>query len=201
METEFEAKFYPIDKEKYRKLLKKLGAKLVISERKMIRAIGDNEVNNFMEDNGYLRVRNEGNMTRLSYKTTTDWDGKLEDQKEIDVEVSDFDKTIELLKLAGFKFNRVQETTREEWEYKGAQVTIDTWPGLPPYTEIETDSEEKVKELALELGLNWDKRIITPAAQIYAKVYGISLNKALEMISHITFENNPFANMKKIWLG
>ena len=38
---EFEAKFYPVDKEKYRKKLLSIGAKLVISERKMIRIVAD----------------------------------------------------------------------------------------------------------------------------------------------------------------
>ena len=35
--TEFEAKFYPVDKEEYRKRLLSIGAKLTIPERKMIR--------------------------------------------------------------------------------------------------------------------------------------------------------------------
>ena len=36
-DTEFEAKFYPVNKEEYRRKLKSVGAKLVIPERKMVR--------------------------------------------------------------------------------------------------------------------------------------------------------------------
>lgn len=199
METEFEAKFYPVNKEEYRKKLLSLGAKLVIPERKMIRTIADTRSNPVLPKNHYVRVRNEGNLTRLSLKITADEGGNLSDQKETDVEVSDFDKTVKILEGVGIKFNRTQETLREEWEYKGAGITIDTWPGLDTYSEVETFSEEKVKEIALELGLDWDNRIITAAAEVYAKVYGIGIDEVLEKISNITFENNPFAGMKKIW--
>jgi Adenylate cyclase, class 2 (thermophilic) len=201
MDTEFEAKFYPVNKEEYRKKLLSVGAKLTIPERKMLRTIGDSRANNFSNKNDYIRVRDEGNLVRFSFKTTADEDGQLSDQKEIDVEVSDYDKTVEILKKAGIKFNRVQETLREEWEYKGAQITIDTWPGLEPYTEIETTSEERVKELAMELGLSWEKRIITTAAEIFMKVYNLPLDDVLKSISNITFENNPFKNLKRVWDG
>ena len=108
--TEYECKFYPVDKEEYRKKLKDLGAVLAIPERKMIRAIADSHVNVILPKMNYIRVRQEGNLVRLSYKTTADQNGNLADQKEIDVEVSDFDKTVKILEATGLKFNRLQET-------------------------------------------------------------------------------------------
>lgn len=201
MDTEFEAKFYPVDKEEYRKKLKKVGAKLSVPERKMVRIVADVRENPKLAKNGYIRVRNEGNLVRLSLKVTADWSGKLSDQKEIDVEVSDFEKTKKIFEVCGIKFNRRQENLREEWEYLGAQVTIDTWPGLDTYSEIEADSEEKVKDIALKLGLNWNKKMIVPAANVYAKVYGMTIDEVLEKISFITFENNPFLNLTKKWKG
>lgn len=198
-DTEFEAKFYPVDKDKYREDLLKLGAKLIIPERKMVRFIADSRANNNISNNNYLRVRDEGNLVRLSYKTTADTNGQLSDQKEVDVDVSDFDKTVRILEQIGIRFNRKQETLREEWEYKGAQITIDTWPGLETYSEIEADSEEKVRGIAEEFGFDWGKKIITAAAEVYEKVYGISIDEVLEKISNITFENNPFKGMKKLW--
>src|SRR3972149_111557 len=99
MDTEFEPKFYPVDKDKFREKLKSVGAKLTIPERKMFRFIADRQANNFLNKSDYIRVRNEGNVIRLSYKRTANESGKLSDQKEIDVEVSDYYKTVELLKL------------------------------------------------------------------------------------------------------
>lgn len=195
--TEYEAKFYPVNKNEYRDKLRSLGAKLVIPERKLIRIIADSRKNSILQKNHYIRLRDEGETIRLSYKITADQSGNLSDQKEIDVNVSDFEKTSKILEAAGIIFNYKQETLREEWEYKGAQITIDTWPGLDTYSEIETDSEQKVKDLALEIGFNWSHRIITAAAEIYERVYKIEIDKVLEMIQNITFENNPFEGLEK----
>lgn len=195
--TEYEAKFYPVDKEQYRKKLDSIGAKLAIPERKMVRFIGDHRSNSFLPNNVYVRVRDEGNIISLSYKTVAEQTGNLTDQKEIVVEVNDFEKTVKILELTGFKFNFRQENLREEWSYKDSQITIDSWPGLEPYSEIETSSEALVKEIAEELGFSWNRKIITPAADIYALVYKISVEKTLEMLKNITFENNPFEGMEK----
>jgi adenylate cyclase class 2 len=197
--TEYEAKFYPVNKEEYRKKLQSIGAKLTIPERKMIRFVGNFRENKMLPQQTYIRVRNEGNLSRLSLKTMAAAGGKLSDQKETDVEVSDFDKTVQILETIGINFSRHQETLREEWEYKGAQITIDTWPGLPTYSEVEAKSEEMVKEIAEELGFDWDKKIITPAPEIYAKVYGLDVEKVLVMVENITFEKNPFKNLPKVW--
>lgn len=195
--TEYEAKFYPVNKDEYRKKLLSIGAKLLRAERKMIRVIADSKVNDVIPKMEYLRVRDEGHLIRLSYKTTAGNDGKLSDQKEIDVDVSDFDKTVKIIESLGIKFNRRQETLREEWSYKGAEITIDTWPGLDTYSEIETHSEEDVKEIAEELGFDWNKKVITAAPEIYERVYKIDIEKALDMTTNITFENNPFEGLEK----
>lgn len=195
--TEYEAKFYPVKKEEYRQKLKTIGAELVIPERKMVRFIADSRTNNVIPKNDYLRVRDEGNSIRLSYKTTADQTGNLSDQKEIDVDVSDFEKTIKILELVGVKFNRRQETLREEWSYKNSQITIDTWPGLDTYSEIEASSEKEVKDIAKELDFDWDRKIITAAAEVYERVYKIDIEEVLQKITDITFENNPFEGMEK----
>jgi predicted adenylyl cyclase CyaB len=197
--TEFEAKFYPVNKEEYRKKLLSIGAVLVIPERKMIRIVADKRANPVIAQNGYIRIRDEGEITRLSLKITAEETGTLSDQKEIDVEVSDFDKTKEIMEAIGVKFNRRQETLREEWVLKGAQITIDTWPGLLTYSEIEADSEEKVKEIAGDIGFDWDKKLIIPAAEVYAKVYQMDIEEVLEKISYISFEKNPFEKLTKVW--
>ena len=197
--TEYEAKFYPVDKEEYRKKLLSIGANLAIPERKMIRIVADTRANPVIAKHGYIRIRDEGEVTRLSLKMCAHEGGVLSDQKEIDVEVSDFEKTKEILEAIGVRFNRRQETLREEWEYKGAQITIDSWPGLDTYSEIEADSEEKVKEIAGDIGFDWDKKIILPAAEVYAMVYGMDIEEVLEKISFISFENNPFEGLKKVW--
>lgn len=193
--TEFEAKFYPVDKKLYREKLKKLGARLAFPERKMRRAIFDKA--HYPQLNcDYIRVRDEGNVIRLSAKTHAREGGDLIDQQEVDVEVSDYDKTIQLIELTGFKFILYQENTRETWKYKDASIEIDTYPGLESYTEIEATSAEDVKSIAEELGFSWEDKIITSVVEIYMRIYGLPKDEVMELLKYCTFEQNPFSTLK-----
>ncbi len=198
--TEFEAKFGPIDKEEYRKKLKSVGAKLVSPEHKMRRIIVDKrKFPQLFCD--YIRIRDEGDVVRLSAKTHAKEGGNLSDQKETDVTVSDFDKAKEIVEAMGFKFDKYQENLRETWEYKGAEITIDTWPGFDPYSEVEADSEENVKSISEELGLNWKTKRITAITEILAEAYGLSIDETLKKMEYLTFEKNSFEGMKRkeVW--
>lgn len=198
MDTEFEAKFFPVNKIKFRKKLKKLGAKLIFTERMMKTVLGDKRNNPRLRCD-YIRIRNEGNLIRLSAKIHAEEEGKLTDQKETCVEVNDFDKIVEIIKRAGLKLTYYQEKLRETWKFDDAEIVIDTWPGLEPIIEIEADSEKKVKEVAKKIGFDWDNKILTAAAEVFAKVYGLDIDEVLKKISNITFDNNPFKKMKKVW--
>jgi predicted adenylyl cyclase CyaB len=197
--TEFEAKFYPVDKDKYRAKLQSIGAMLVVPERKMLRLVADYRDNPTLGNRECVRVRDEGNLIRLSFKSFADNAKEVSDQKEIETEVDNFSATVKIFEKLGLKFNRRQETLREEWDYKGVQVTIDTWPGLTEFTEIEGNSEKEVKDVSKVLGFDWNEKLIMPASGLYARVYGISDKEALKKISNISFENIPFTDLKKVW--
>lgn len=196
MDEEFDAKFYPVNKDAIRKKLAQIGAKLMAPERKMRRVIFDSVVNPQVKGD-YVRVRDEGGLIRLSLKIHAREGGQISDQKEIDIEVSSFDKTIRFLEAIGLKANRYQETLRETWQLKEAEVVIDTWPGLEPYIEIESNSEEGVKTTAARLGFDWRKGITRAIVEIYMDLYGLSAKVVLEKVSDITFEKNPFSGMKR----
>lgn len=191
MDIEYEAKFHPVDKTEIRKKLQEAGAELTIPERKMRRAVADRRSNPWMQCD-HLRIRDEGGLIRLSAKNNAEENGKLTDQQEIDVEIKDYDKAVQLLKSAGIVFNYYIESLRETWKLDGAEIYIDTWPGLEPRLEIESDSEEKVKTLADKLGFDWAEKIITPMPETYSKVYGMTIDEVLAKMSNLTFENNPF---------
>ena len=196
METEFEVKFYPVNKKEYRKKLQEIGAKLVIPERKMRRSIANRRAYSQLKCH-YFRVRDEGDKVTMSVKIHAEEGGKVSDQKEAELVISDFDTAVEIMEALNLKPNIYQETLRESWDYEGVEITIDTWPNLEPYTEIEAKSEEKVREVAEELGFNWEEKVITAAPEIMEKVYGLSIDEILKLVSHITFENNPFADLPR----
>jgi len=192
METEFEVKFYPVDKNKIRKKLRSLGAKLVTPERKMRRVLFGFRQNPQMKCQ-YLRVRDEGNgVIRLSAKTHAKEGGKISDQKELDVKVEDFDRMIEIAKTAGFVQTDYQENLRESWQFGGTEVELDDWPGLETRLEIEGKSESEIKRVAEKLGLDWEAKIIVPMLNVYAKVYGLPMEEVLEKMRYLTFEKNSF---------
>jgi adenylate cyclase class 2 len=197
MKIEFEAKFYPVDKQKFIAVLRDNRATLVQSETKMTLVIFNKDQNPQVIGD-YIRVRDEGNDTiRLSVKKHAVKGGDIADQKELDTCVEGFDVTVHILECAGLKKSGYQEKLRETWALNGAEVVIDTWPGLEPYIEIEADSEEKVKHTAELLHLDWNAKIITSVVEIYMEKYGLSVEEVLDRLRHATFENNPFTNSKK----
>lgn len=195
METEFEAKFYPAFDD-IRERLQKLDATLLCKERLMKRVLFDQRKNPHLTAH-YIRVRDEGDKITMSAKIHALEGGNLSDQKEAVTEIHDFDSAVEVLKHSGLIQSSYQENKRETWIFDGAEIVIDTWPGLESYIEVEADSEEKVREIAEKLGYNWKDRRITSVTDIYMEVYDLSEAEVLKMTANITFENNPFDKLKK----
>ena len=191
MKTEFEATFIDIDVNEVRKKLKALGAKLIRPEALMRRV-------NFyppIDDNtGWMRVRDEGNRITLSYKRFLGYkkgNDEMKNQQEIFLEINDFGQGVQLLEVCGARKKSYQETKREDWEYQGLEVSIDTWPGLEPFVEIEGRDEQTVKQAAEELGFDYSKAIFGPVGLIYEKKLGIPPQVINNESPEITFENPP----------
>ena len=73
----------------------------------------------------------------------------------------DFEKISNFLLAIGLDNKSYQETKRERWELDEVEVTIDTWPWIPTFVELEGESEESIKEiiklLELEKNKTWEK--------------------------------------------
>lgn len=194
--TEFEVKFYPVNKDKVIADLKAKGAQLIQPEVKMIIVVYNHQTNPQI-DGHYVRVRNEGDKVRLSIKVHATKDGRVADQKEIDTIVSSFGATVEILERTGLKRSGYQEKMRETWKLDTSEIVIDTWPGLETYIEIEDQSEEAVHNTADKLGFKWEDKIITSVVEIYMEKYGLTGEKVLELMGNTTFANNPFTQYDK----
>ena len=167
METEIEAKFPDINAEKIRSALASKGATLEHPEILMRRKNFDNF--DLGKVNGWIRVRDEGDKVTLSYKQLND--RTLHGTKEIAVVVDDFDTTCAFLEAIGMVAKSYQETKREKWNYKGVEVTIDTWPWVPTFVELEGPTEESVRSTASGLGFDWDKAMHGSVENIYQMHY------------------------------
>jgi len=189
MNIEYEAKFLNIDKDKIRAKLKEIGAKLVQAEVLQKRVVFELPKGHEIKG-GWLRVRDEGDKVTMSLKVV---DGeKIENQKEICLKVDNFDEAVSFLLSIGCIKKAYQETKRETWSFDGIEITIDEWPFLEPFVEIEGKSEEIVKSFCEKIEFDYSKAMFCATDTVYKLKYGVPfevVNKAPLIIFDM---ENPF---------
>ena len=142
MHIEFEERILEVDKEKMISKLENLGA-IKKGEWFQKRYVYDF---NPVRENEWIRLRTNGEVATLAYKNVEK--NTVDGTKELEVEVSDFEETNELLNVLGYKAKGYQENKRIRYMLNDVEIDIDSWPMIPTYMEIEAESEEKVKEIA-----------------------------------------------------
>lgn len=184
MYIEFEVKFY-INLEFFHELLQKKNVQLFKKKTLMKRIIF--EVPGAKDSQ--VRVRDEGNEIRLSYKSYDD-SKAIDSQQEVDVLVDDFDKTCEILTLLGLKKVRYVQNYRETFKLDDCLLMIDQWPGLQPFVEIEGNSKQAVEKVIDRLGFSINDAMYGPTSLLYQQAYKLS-REQFEKIEILTFENIP----------
>ncbi|MFA6094849.1 MAG: CYTH domain-containing protein [Candidatus Paceibacterota bacterium] len=169
MDIEIEAKFTDINPEEFRKKLTEAGAVLVHPEILMKRKVYEHPTN---KQNDWFRVRDEGGKITMSYKKLND--RTLYGTQEISYTVPDFDQACRFLEATQLKFVSYQETKREAWKLGGAEITIDTWPWIPTFVEIEAGSEEEIKKACTALGLDIANAIHGSVENVYIQHYDVT---------------------------
>lgn len=187
MKTEFEIKFYPINREELILKIKNLGWICKQEETLMKRTIFYHPNNK----NAYLRVRDEKGKITCTYKEILAWNLDINSVKELEIEVSDYFSMINILKNMWIKQKSVQETKREIWTINSEiEIMIDIWPWLESFVEIEWKTEEIVKKYSKKLGFSWKDGIFWATDQIWKKVYSVE-PEVINNYPEITFENPP----------
>jgi len=173
---EIEVKFLNIDPDLIENKLVAIGAERIF-EKLYRRRVFDYPDSRLHKKGAWLRLRDEGEKITLTYKERIGmktFDGKTNDDsmEEVEINVSDFDKTAELLNKAGFIEKFYQENKRIRYQLNDIEFDIDFWPQLDPYLEIEAPSWEKIDEAIKLLELNPEDKRIFSTTQIY-KLKGI----------------------------
>lgn len=185
MQTEIEAKFLDIDPPALRAKLAALGGTLVHPEVLMKRKVFDHPTN---KQSDWLRVRDEGDKITMSYKQVLD--RTVHGTKEISIEVSNFDDACAILAAAQLVPKSYQETRRETWRLDDAEITIDTWPWISTFIEIEAPSEEKLRSTAERLGFQWGDALFGSVEPAYQKYYDVT-EKEIDGWPEIVFSPVP----------
>jgi adenylate cyclase class 2 len=190
MNVEYEATFTNINKDAIQNKLKEVGATLVRSEYTQRRTVFNLPKNQEITG-GWMRIRDEGDKITMSLKVV---DGdKINNQKEACVTVSDYDEAETILSTLGCVLKAYQETKRELWVLDNVEVTIDTWPFLEPFIEVEGETEGAVKVVSEKLGMNWGSAKFCAVDTLYAEKYNISSDQINNQTPKIIFAmDNPF---------
>lgn len=190
MNIEYEATFTNIDKDEIRSRLIEAGAELIKKEYLQKRFVFELPSGHEIRG-GWLRVRDEGDKITMSLKVV---DGdKIDDQKETQLLVDDFNEAKNFLANIGCQEKAYQENKREWWRLDGVDITIDEWPFLEPFAEVEGKSEEAVKAVSGKLGFDYAQAKFCSVDTLYNEKYGFELDKINRETPKIVFEmNNPF---------
>ncbi len=189
MKIEYEAKFIEVNKDEIRSKLKAVGARLVRPEYLQKRIVLDLPVG-LQNKANFIRVRDEGDKVTLTHKIS-DAANKITSQRENMVVVNDFDTTVEIMKGVGCIPVAYEESKRELWILDDTEVTIDHWPFLDPYVEVEGNSEEQVKAVSEKLGFVWSTAKFSAAGMVYVEKYGfgpMDIARRTGKLARITFD-------------
>ncbi len=126
------------------------------------------------QPNKWLRLRTNGEKTTLTIKNVVDTNA-IGGTEELEIEVSDFELTHQILKELGYNHRGYQENKRITYELDGVEIDIDSWPMIPDYVEIEGKNEEDVKRIIKKLNLEDLKIVNCDVVTIYNDYYNIDI--------------------------
>ena len=139
---------------------------------------------NPVKENSWIRLRTNGTTTTLTIKEIQS--SNIDGTKESEIIVSDFDTTNEILEKLGYKARTTQENRRIQYILNGAEIDIDFWPMIPPYLEIEADSEDTIKKVCDILRLDYSQFTSIDVSGVY-DYYGKPID-TLPKILHLEEE-------------
>ncbi len=175
MNIELEERILEIDIEQMISKLESLGAEKV-GEWHQKRYVYDF---NPVRENEWIRLRTNGITTTLTYKNVEK--NTIDGTKELEIEVEDFEKTNEMLKILGYLPKAFQENKRIRYLLNGTEIDLDSWPLIPPYMEIEGKSKEEIEAIEKLLEVEKSKVTYLNCSDVYKEIYGIDSSKIKEL--------------------
>lgn len=176
MYNEYELRVLNIDKEKFIKDIEEHKAKFV-NNYEQKRYVYDFDP---VDENRWIRLRTDGIKTTLAIKEYKN--DSIGGTEEIEIEVSDMEKTNLILEKLGYKKRSVQENKRTRYILDNVEIDIDTWPKINTYVEFESDNEENIKRVLDKLNIDIKNTTTMNAQGIY-----LSLGYTQEDLNNLRF--------------
>ena len=175
MPIEHEAKVLDIDLIETAALILAKGGEQVGETKLMRRYVYDITSGDMSK---WIRLRDTGSETTLCVKAIRS--DAIDGTHEVETTVGDFAATNELLALIGFTPKSYQENRRTSFTLDGARLELDEWPLIPPYLEIEADTQDDVLRVAGLLGYDESQLTGENTMKVYGR-YGIKLGEIREL--------------------
>ena len=175
MKIEYEVRILNIDTDEWIKKVEEMGAikKGVFHQKRYVYDFQP------AQKGRWIRLRSNGKESTLTIKEIKSL--RVDGTKELEIVVSNFDDTNEILQKLGYKPRTYQENFRIEYTLNGVNFDFDKWPRIPVYLEIEGTSEQSVTEMIDKMGVNNLEVTTLDVDQVYQKKYGIILDEIAEL--------------------
>lgn len=179
-----------IDIEDARRRLEESGA-VMEKERHIQKHIVFNMPAERMIKGSWMRVREEADRVTMSLKII---DGEaISDQKEYFFVAQNTKDACDFLGMIGAEEKARHEKWREIWLLAECEVTIDEWPFLEPFIEVEGPDEDAVRKAVELLGYEYADCRVCAVDKLYSEKYGISEDIIDNHTPRICFDMpNPF---------
>jgi adenylate cyclase class 2 len=129
-----------------------------------------------------LRLRKD-DRARLTYKGPAQPGQPISIRQEIEIEVSDFERTRQLLEALGYSVSVQYEKWRITYQLRDVEIDLDELP-FGCFCELEGADATRIQSAADALGLKWDNRVLESYLAIFDRV---RMEKKLKM-EQLTFK-------------
>ncbi|MEL6590334.1 MAG: class IV adenylate cyclase [Bacteroidota bacterium] len=151
---EIEVKILAVDLSALKQKLSDIGAELAF-RHEFWAIFWEDPEEGIVKRGDLLRLRQEGPETRLTYKKLISSEG-TKIMEELETVVEDMGAMKTILEAIGMKSYQSTRKFRTQYELPQGHIVIDEYQDymakIPPFVEIETDSEEKLYEIVSLLG-------------------------------------------------
>ncbi len=180
-DQEVEVKFYINSLHALEQRLKSFKAELIQQRVHEINYRFDLPDGSLTRSQCILRLRQDQRAT-LTYKGPAQPDQPVSVRKEIEVEVSNFNSTKNILEALGYEISTMYEKQRTTYLMRNIEVTLDEMP-YGSFIEMEGPDADSIQAAAAELGLDWSARVLGS----YLGLFALVKNKLNLTAKHLTF--------------
>lgn len=156
--------------------------KEILSTPELVRLVKQFGIN----PNKWVRLRETNGKTTitikhiLNKKLKTKYETQMQPVLETEMEIPSIESGNAILEQLGFSFRNYQEKKRIRYVLNNTEVDIDSWPLIPPYLEIEGESDEQIDSIVKILELSNKEIVSCNTSEVYKK-YGLDIYRFREL--------------------